>query len=436
MLIGLVILAIFCADSQAHIEGQEMSVTFYGSNVDEPITLDVEPVPIETVSEPAPMPNAEPAPDKSGCIRPFANQQLNSRLAATAPDSSLEIMWQADLNEDLLSMFVLRAANRVVVQQEGAWQLFDHKGEAVARGPHEAGYIVMDAANDLFYTCDPFGFMSARDISNGGEKFALFTAFGEGFSRTALSRENQRMFVLSTELPKVVEEGFREPEYTIMEIHDLGKPIEVDAERVLTSAWRQTILMVRGMPFLTALHDHTLVMAATDHIFLADENLKITSDFQGEFIPMAMSLDEAMRIYLIVRTKEGEHALWILTPEGKRIADAKIPTLADGAYSPPIIGYDHRVYVLLERRAIAISSSGEELWSQQVPGTIAGACVTADDQLIISAGSVLAAINAQGEYRVLHYFADETLVTPPILTKRGRLMVASERHLYCLKPRK
>jgi len=435
ILLGLVIFTFVCANIQADYGEEGMNIIFYGSDANKPIPLDVEPVLIRHVSEYPPLPNAEPVPEENGCLRPFANQQLNSRLTAALPDSDWEIMWLAELSEDMPAMFVFRAAGRVVVQQERGWRLFDHRGELVTYGQRGEGHLAIDAENHLFYARDMSGFVSARDLFTGDEKFGLYAALGNGFSHTVWSREGQRIFIISFELPVVSDRGEREPDYTIMEVYDLGTPIEVDIDNVLTSAGCQSVLTSRGVPFLTALHNHTLVMAATDHIFLANENLKITNDFQGEFIPLAMSLDESGRIYLIVHSEDEQRALWVITPEGERIVNVEIPSIADDVYAPPVIGYDHRVYIMLGDRVMAISPEGETLWQQHAGGTIAGAFVTADNQLLVSAGSILYAFDDQGERRILCYFADETLLTPPILTERGRLLVASDRHIYCLRPK-
>ena len=384
VLFGLAVLAAVYMNGHTSLGDDRMSITFYESDIERPMTLDVEPIPIRPVSQRASIPDAEPELDKSGCLRPFANEQLNSRMPSVLPDAEWEIMWQSNLPDDMPAAFVLRGAGSTVVHHQSSWRLLDQKGRFLARGPRESGYVVIDVENELFYVCHPFGFISARELSNGDERFATFASFGEGFNRTILSRAGQRMLILSVELPTMIDQGAKDPEYTIIETQDLGNPIRTDEERFLTSATNVRRLMCRGMPFFVASQGTTIAMVAENHIFIADEDLRITDIFRGEFVPLAMSLDEAVRIHLIVRTEDEPRALWVVSPKGELVMSTGIPTVAD--YTPPVIGYDHRVYITLGDRVLAISQEGETLWNQHSGGAIAGVVVTADNQLLVASG--------------------------------------------------
>jgi sugar lactone lactonase YvrE len=148
-----------------------------------------------------------------------------------------------------------------------------------------------------------------------------------------------------------------------------------------------------------------------------------------------MSLDESGFVYVIVLTEGADgvqrHAVWVLTPQGERLMDVTLPEMTD--YSPPIVGYNHQVYILLEDRILAISSEGDVLWNEGAGGPIAGAVVTADGQLVVAAGSLIVAFDAAGERSVLYYEEGTQWMTPPVLTERQRLFIASQQHLYCLQ---
>ena len=411
-----------------------MTAIFYESDWETPLQLDVEPMAIRPGSAPVSVPEVSLPQDRSGYLRSFANQSLNSRLTAALPEGNWEILWRTDLDETLHSTFALQTAGRILLQQETSWQLFDHNGAAISWGGRGDGDLVIDTANGLFYHCHHLGFMSAADLFSGELQFLISACLGRGFQRTLISKYDQRAVILSSELPVISGDNERDPEYTFVEAQELGNPPGTDEDNVLTSAKTVSTLISRTMPLLTAAHNGGLVIAVPDHVFLIDENMRITADLQSEFIPLAMSLDETGRICLIVHTEEEKNALWVLTSDGERVIDTDVPAMDNNMYTPPIIGYDHRVYVTLEDRILAISPEGEELWSQYV-GAMSGACVTADDRLLVSAGNIVSAFDAQGERQFLFYFPDEILATSPVLTRRGRLIVASQSHLYCLKPR-
>jgi len=412
-----------------------MSAIFYDVETNNPVKLEIDPVTIQAGTGFTPIPYFKPTSRNDGYFRPFANQQLNSRLAVALPETAWEIRWKAELGQGFLTTFVLQAVDRFMVQQEGAWQLFNFEGANLGRGARGEGDVVVDPINRLFYFCDNSGLITAGDLSNGNEKFAMFAYFGKGFRRTVISRFDKKMMILSLELPVMSAREYRNPEYAIIEVQDAGNIAAKDEDGILTSAHRVASLMSRTRPFLMAVNENTLALATLNHVFLANAQLHITANFQEEFTPLAVSLDEATRIYLIVRTKEDRRVLWVLTPKGEQIVNVDIPVIPGEAYTPPIVGYDHNIYLTLKDRILAIDQQGKVLWRQHAGGTIGGAVVTADDQLLVAAGSAITAFDAKGERKLLHFFEGETLSTPPILTDQGVLLVASQRQLYCLAPK-
>lgn len=413
-----------------------MRAIFYQSDLDSPVSLNIEPVAIQPASGSLLIPDAAPFQDVDVYTRPFANQQLNSRLLFELPDGFWEIRWQTDIHENYPPEFVLIAPGRILLQQhEGSWQLFDRNGEEISQGGRGEGDVTIDAANGLFYHCHHLGFVSVRDLATGEEKFLLSSYLGGGFRRSLISRNAQRLTILSIQLPVVIEGALQKPEYAVIEIQELGTPLRTDEDNVLLSVSTLLDLIAYSMPFHIALHDRMLVMAVPDHIFLADENANITDDLQGRFTPLSMSLDEGGRIYLIVRTEDERYALWVITQEGNQLADVEIPASPGHIFTPPVIGYDHRIYITMENRILAISSESGLLWERYVADPIAGATVASDNQLLVSSGNSVTAFDAMGDPNFLYFFEDEYVSTPPILTQRGRIIVATQRKLYCLAPR-
>jgi len=88
------------------------------------------------------------------------------------------------------------------------------------------------------------------------------------------------------------------------------------------------------------------------------------------------------------------------------------------------------VYLISGRHILAVGQDGKLDWSREAAGPIAGAAVTADDQLLTSEGSQVAAWDAKGERHVVFTFP-EVLTTAPILTKGGELLAAGRSGLFC-----
>ena len=80
----------------------------------------------------------------------------------------------------------------------------------------------------------------------------------------------------------------------------------------------------------------------------------------------------------------------------------------------------------------AIDSAGNVAWRHELESSaIAGAVLTGDGQLVVSAGNGLYAFDAKGTRKVLVTLEGEELKTPPVVDADGRLFAASDRTLYC-----
>src|SRR5262249_43624478 len=153
--------------------------------------------------------------------------------------------------------------------------------------------------------------------------------------------------------------------------------------------------MRRTTQLLAALHEETLVVATADHVYLTDLNLHIHADLKDSFEPIRMSLDETGRIYLVVRVK-GQPALWLLTSKGERQLSVPLPVDLQYLLTPPVIGYDHRVFLCAPNHLVAIGPDGRRAWEQTPKQAMGGISATADDQLLVADGRELAVFDATG----------------------------------------
>ena len=382
------------------------------------------------------LPAAEPG--DSAVVRPYVNDRLNSRIGVSVPEGVWEVRWQADLAPGLEPAFVLRAGNRILVQGRDLWQLFDRMGESVAVQRVAGSDVVLDPVNKLLYHAMPNGTLGAYQWAEERPAFTLMLLFGAEFERVYFARRGPRMVVASVE--QRVDPHAPEPtELALVEVQDLGDPPRASDMKILTSAQLLASVQRKTNVLHAAMNDDTLVVATPGLVEFFDIDLQPAAHFEGRFTPRALSLDEMGRVYLIVEAEdasgETHPALWILSANAEIQVEVAIPAHPAGvyAYSPPIVGYDHRVYVLLGNRVLALSPEGETLWTTATGEAIAGAVVTADGKLLVTAGGVLLSLDAGGERKGIFLVDGDRWTTPPVLTDRQRVLVASERHLYCLQ---
>lgn len=406
-----------------------MNSIFFRLPDNSPIEIGATPAPIRDGAG-APFADAKPQPGDA-CLRPYANARLNSRLAGSLPAGDWRVRWQSELPPDFAPEFLMQSGSRILAQGAEIWLLLDLEGKAIRQGGRAPGDLLLDPENGLFYHVKHSGYVQARRLADGEEAFSFLPLYGEGYRRSALARRGSQMLLHSFELPETEPERVRVPDLTILELKDLGDPIQRDEQGYLTSDADRTNLSSRTIPMLVALNGDAPVIAAPGHLFLADRDLTIRADLTGDFTPVAMSLDEAGRIYLIVRT-QGRAALWVVTQNGERQTAFLLPEGATVREQPPIIGWDHTVYLVIGDTVAAVAPDGMKRWEHALPGRFAGASVTADGQLLIGTGDDLLVLDGQGNRRVLHNFAGEHLATPPLLTTTGELLIASHRRLFCL----
>jgi outer membrane protein assembly factor BamB len=122
----------------------------------------------------------------------------------------------------------------------------------------------------------------------------------------------------------------------------------------------------------------------------------------------------------------------VLTADGKRTAAAALPVEIADAAAPPIVGYDHKVYLAGAGAVGAFDETGKPLWLKKTPGRVVGALVSTDDKLLVAAGSELATYDAAGNRSVVYSLSGASITTPPALGNDGRIYFASVDTLYCI----
>jgi hypothetical protein len=400
---------------------------------EEPFRVPVKPVEIRPATKKHAPGMAEPAPQLNATGRAFASETMNSRTAGAIGLNAFEVRWKTDLKQGLNAAYVLHSADRLLLPGEYEWQLFTRDGKAVASGARGAGEVVMHEPSGVFYVPDPAGTIAAQQLADGKRTFAMNAYSGKQFRRSLIFPQPNRLTIVSVEYLKQPHSRI-DPNFSALEIFDLGTPPQVNQFGLLASAEAKVRLTRGSTLLLAAATNESVVVAIENCLFIADRELRGKAVLTGEFTPTALSLDEAGRMYVVVRTAERQ-ALWIVSPQGERLAAIEFGDDVPPIVTPPAVGYDHRAYVTAGEKLLAIEPDGKVAWETAAPGRVFRIAVTSDNQLIAASGKQLIAIDAKGESRTLMTLESGAFQTPPVVSAQGDVFVASATQLYCLTRR-
>jgi hypothetical protein len=392
---------------------------------DEPIVLGVTPEPWRAAPAKSLAPKAVPAGDPA-VIEPFVNDERNSRLAVSLGQRyESHLLWRAPFPQSLLLAGLLTYGDRVLVYGT-SWRLLSADGQPVQGGAMGTSEMLIDPPRGLFFAADQFGLIAARRLSDGAQSFAVSLYGGKSFQRTYLARR-QRLLI-STGFKLALDAHAPPPLLSTLIVADLGDPAkqkswDEEGGPVVTGD-----LESATQRFLVAMHGDSIYLATDDRVYIVDLELKFKHAIAGTFLPMAMSIDETGQIYLMVHA-EGKTSLWSLSAAGERAYAFELPPGSSPAL-PPIVGYDHAVYLVAGSFIYCVGQDGKLNWSRQAAGRVTGAAVTADGELLTNEGSQIAAWNSKGERHLLHSFAGESLAAAPILAANGDLLAVTQANVY------
>jgi hypothetical protein len=166
-----------------------------------------------------------------------------------------------------------------------------------------------------------------------------------------------------------------------------------------------------------AMHDDVIVAARRDAVDFLDLELHVRVRVEVELRPQAISLDEAGRVYLLALVRGRQH-LAIVT-DSKDVSLTPLPEGFTAIVRPPVIGPDHRVYLLGPQRVISL---GAPDGSFDAPGRVAGATVTNDGLLLSSARDSVVSLRDRGAARTVARVVGDEVTSPAILGPRGELL--------------
>ncbi|MEO8449452.1 MAG: hypothetical protein ABI647_06670 [Gemmatimonadota bacterium] len=374
-----------------------------------------------------PQSGAVAGPSEAGYGQSYGGPAQSSRGAMRLPPGRWTPAWTRGLARARPAAEVLAAGDRIVVVAAGAWELLKPNGDPVADGRMGPAALTIDPARGVFYADDGDGFLAAFTLGAGQRRWKLMTLF-DGMIRFAINRVGDEITIISVldekpphaadALKRTTVERYRVP--ANVAVNELGS---LAVKRVGELIRNESDVTVAAVPGRT-------VLATRGWIGVADEHLALVAGFRDEFRPAAMSLDERGNAYLVVETAEGAR-LWGLNPDGGRFLDVALSADLLTLVAPPILGYDQMVYLAEANHVVAIDPHGQVAWDHKLEG-IRGATITADDNLLITAGGKIYAVRGVEPPREIAELPEPGL-TAPILAPNGLLLVGAARSVYAFR---
>jgi len=375
-------------------------------------------------------PRAEPQPAR--VTRFLGSAAQNARQPFPLRDGSWALRWSQPIKVEGTPAPILELQDRIVVQA-GDWVLFGADGTRIASGAMGRSALTADSANGLFYLVDGAEQLQVRSASNGGLQFRWPVAMGEGFSYPLLTRAGTRFLVAGIE-----HDLFGHP--TLPATHgrlyllDAGA-LGTDESKLLRTARRAETLLIGEPRMLVTMVGERSLLATRGRLTVISGDLQVESAFEtDDFEPQLLSADEAGYMHLVVGRGAGR-LLWVVSPAGQRMVRVELGPELGPPGAPPVIGYDHRIFLWGGSALRAYAPDGTSLWDWRCAEGIAGVGVTANDQLLVACGPEVRAIDAAGKARRLFRFDGEAIAGPPVLAANGDLLVVTRTHLHRLGPR-
>jgi hypothetical protein len=393
----------------------------------EPVPISIQAVPIVDVDARVPLPAAAPAKGDA-CARLNCNANQNSRLPAAVPQKPLQVRWAVPFAPSFAPTTVLQDGDRVLAYGGTVYRLYDLDGKMISEGRTGSSGVVLDSAHGQFYFININGYLAAHKLEDGAEEFDVNPSPKDAWP--FLARRGSSLFNLALEMPQPWKNV--PPNSAILERFDLPASLQLD-DKIVLNLTGSAALHFATANVKIAMGEERLVLGLPGSIVLSSIDLHPSVRLDGDFTPLALSQDELGRVHLVVRSGD-QTALWVLTPTGQRTAKVVFKPEYGAPFGQPIVGYDHRIF-LLHSGLTAYDAYGDLLWERWLKGRVAGAGVTTDGQLLVSGGD-LAAYDEKGERRLLFMLPGVSFVTPPSMSAKGEIFVASKDTVYCLTPRK
>jgi len=365
-------------------------------------------IPSTAAALPALAPAAAPPPD--GYLRPFANERLNSRLGNRLPSGDWKETWSVSIDAAMAPTYLLTSGNSVLAVGRTACQAIGN-GKVIAHIVSAGEDAELLPTSSEFLASDRYSRVGSFSLSTGDPTGYLSANGGDDTMRTFVHRRGAHTVVASFD-------GSSSPHKAVKKQVVYLQVFNGDAETAARDG---------EMPRLAlAMHNDFIVLARAGAIEFLDLTLQAPRRIDGVMKPQGLSVDESGRVYLVCEAGQKQQ-LWIVAPSGEYQSVA-MPSAV--FHRPPVVGFDHRVYLLALNKIVTVDASGKPGWVYDAPARVAGATVTADGMLLAGVGDSVVSLDSTGRARTLCRTPGEQLMASPILSADNKLLVLTDRKVH------
>ena len=375
----------------------------------------------------------EPAAATRDYVRALGSVSQNSRTPGSPGAGQWHILWDSPLPSPVSAVMV--AGSRVLVQRGGGWTLFDRGGKQIAEGVSGGAVITADPRAGAFYSLGNGNFLQAIALDNGDIRFTIPLGHNESFAWPMFDRSGKRIIAAGVEQPRLAPKP--RPTEALFQVTEVATPLKLSPYKVLLSMDYHQDLVFRAPNMIPVASGDILWAVLPDLLIRTSPAQNIEGAWSGSFRAISASADETGWLHMVVAsgaTGNGDRELWIVTPQGRRTAHAKVPPACRESKYPPAIGYDHRVYLVGSQSVAAFSPDGRLLWESEPLSSIAGVSVTPDHRVVVASGSEIIVLDSNGKPTRLAKLSSPAR-TCPVVTAEGEILVGTESNVLCLAPR-
>ena len=164
-----------------------METIFYHDNLDSPLTLNITPVQIKQTGSKISFKDFNFSEEQKNYLTRYINPERNSRMnSVLPPNHAWKIKWRSKIDSSAIPWYLLIKNDRLIVQNESGWQLFDLSGNLINSGIKAMGDIIISKSDKSFYINDPSGYIQNVDLDSGKRKFYVYPYLGKGFKRSVI----------------------------------------------------------------------------------------------------------------------------------------------------------------------------------------------------------------------------------------------------------
>ncbi|MFT5051944.1 MAG: hypothetical protein ACI8QZ_003375 [Chlamydiales bacterium] len=387
---------------------------------------------------PPTVPNAREKVLSGRWLNPGQTSSLPWRLSSKPAWS---VAWKQRLTIGGKLKGIQLTRNRALAHSSDAWELLrarDGKHITSRRlGPSDV--FIHPDGRSFFYEDLPPEALICRSLRTGAELFATTLSLAGDLQRTHFSILPDGRFVAAGSAPPMSAQG-RPGTIAGLVTWSFGDRPRTNEIGLLSTGKRCQVLNHDSHSFHAVRSRDGFVIAVNGAIAFANPDLELSSLITTEPTePLWLSVDLADRIHLVLREESGDFAYWLLSPTGARCARTGWPSSEGSTMAPPIVGQDLQIYLVFSQHVVCLGTWGERAWTVEVPEPIGGAAVSADGSLLVSAGHDVMTCRTENDIvrtTTLATLEGTPLSTAPVLAPSGRMLVASQSHLYALQSRR